>query len=44
MKIAPDHGLLQYSGRIDFDDRKAPVFAFAGSWIKIRFRGSGLSV
>lgn len=43
MKIAPDHGLLQYSGRIDFDDRKAPVFAFAGSWIKIRFRGSGLS-
>lgn len=25
MKIAPDHGLLQYSGRIDFDDRNAAI-------------------
>lgn len=44
MKIAPDHELLQYSGRIDFEDRRAPVFSFAGSWIKIRFKGSGISV
>lgn len=44
MKIEPDHEWLQYSGRIDFENRKAPVFAFAGSWVKIRFKGSGLSV
>ncbi|MCM1025131.1 MAG: electron transporter RnfD [Roseburia sp.] len=44
MRIEPDHELLQYSGRIDWEDRKAPVFIFAGSWVKIRFQGSGLSV
>lgn len=43
MKIAPDDGLLQYSGRIDFGNPKAPVFVYAGSWVKIRFRGTAVS-
>lgn len=40
MRIAPDNELLQYSGRIDFEDRKAPLFVYAGSWVKIRFKGN----
>lgn len=43
MKITPDNELLQYSGRIDFENRLAPVFIYAGSWVKIRFRGSFIS-
>lgn len=43
MKITPDNELLQYSGRIDFEDRKAPVFVYAGSWVKIRFKGNCIS-
>lgn len=44
MRIAPDDRLLQYSGRIDFENPKAPVFVYAGSWVKIRFRGTAISI
>lgn len=39
MRIWPDNQKLQYSGRIDFDDAKAPVLVFAGSYIRVRFTG-----
>lgn len=40
MRITPDNELLQYSGRIDFDNPEAPVFVYAGSWVKIKFKGN----
>lgn len=43
MKIAPDNELLQYSGRIDFEVQTAPVFVYAGSFVKIKFRGTCIS-
>ena len=43
MRIEPDNKLLQYSGRIDFDVKSAPVFVYAGSFVKIKFRGSTVS-
>ena len=42
MRISPDHKELQYSGRIDFDDPKAPVLVFAGSFIHMRFTGTSV--
>lgn len=44
MKIAADDALLQYSGRIDFEDPAAPVFVYAGSWVKMAFTGNCVSV
>lgn len=44
MLILPDHEFLSYSGRIDFDDKKAPVFVYAGSYVSIRFSGSCIGV
>lgn len=44
MRIDADHALLQYSGRIDFEDPAAPVFVYAGSWVKMAFTGSSVSV
>lgn len=43
MRIEPNNELLQYSGRIDFENQMAPVFVYAGSWVKIKFRGSFIS-
>lgn len=43
MRITPDHENLQYCGRIDFEERNAPVFVYAGSFVKIRFRGSEIA-
>lgn len=40
MYIFPDNPKLQYSGRIDFDEPKAPVLVFAASYIKIKFTGT----
>lgn len=37
--ILPDHKSLCYSGRIDFEDRKKPVFIFPSSYVEIRFTG-----
>lgn len=42
MKIFPDHKYLQYSGRIDFDEKRAPEFVFPCSYVKMRFCGSGV--
>lgn len=44
MFIMPDHQYLDYCGRIDFDVPWAPVFVYAGSWVKARFTGTRLSV
>ena len=44
MLVLPDHEYLKYSGRIDFEDKKAPVFVFAGSYVSIRFSGSCIGV
>lgn len=40
MRIYADNENLQYSGRIDFDDPKAPVFVYAASFVKMRFTGT----
>lgn len=40
MYITADHPLLQYSGRIDFDEKKAPVFVYAASFVKVHFKGT----
>ncbi len=42
MRIWPDNKNLQYCGRIDFDDPKAPVIVFAGSFIRMRFTGTSV--
>lgn len=42
MFISPDNENLQYMGRIDFDDPKAPVLVYACSTVKIIFKGTGI--
>jgi hypothetical protein len=42
MRIESDNKLLQYSGRIDFDDKKAPVFVYAGTYVHMRFSGTSV--
>ncbi|MDY4969499.1 MAG: GDSL-type esterase/lipase family protein [Lachnospiraceae bacterium] len=44
MLILPENGYLQYSGRIDFDDKNAPVFVFPASYVKMNFTGKTLKV
>lgn len=44
MLILPDDGHLQYSGRIDFTDAKAPVMIWPCSSVRFRFRGSSVGV
>ena len=44
MHISPDDKRLQYCGRIDFDDPKAPVLVYAASFVQIRFTGTEISV
>lgn len=44
MQILPNHELLEYSGRIDFENAEAPVFVYAGSFVRLRFTGSSISV
>lgn len=44
MQILPDHAYLDYCGRIDFDDPKAPFFIYAGSFVRIKFTGTALRV
>lgn len=40
MFIEPDYPDLQYSGRIDFDNSKAPEFVYPCSYVKMRFTGT----
>lgn len=42
--VSPEDKALQYSGRIDFDNPKAPVFVFPYSSITMRFTGTKLKV
>lgn len=42
MIIKPDNEMLSYSGRIDFDDRLAPVLVYACSSIGMKFTGTSL--
>lgn len=44
MRIQPDHSKLQYSGRIDFSNLKAPVFVFPCTSVKMCFTGNSLKV
>lgn len=44
MHISSDDKRLQYCGRIDFDDPKAPVLVYAASSVCIRFRGTKIAV
>ncbi len=39
-----DDERIQYTGRIDFTDPQKPRFSAAATYIKIRFRGIGLSI
>ena len=39
-EVAPDHPLLRYQGRWNFDDPKTPSVGWQGSSVGIRFRGS----
>lgn len=40
MRIQPDNQFLQYSGRIDFDNPLKPEFVFAGTFVKMKYRGT----
>lgn len=44
MFIFPDDKILQYSGRIDFDNPKEPVFVYAASYVKLIFTGTFVKV
>lgn len=44
MRIMPDHEKLQYSGRIDWTDKNAPVFVFPCTSVRMRFIGNTLKV
>ncbi|MCR5154067.1 MAG: electron transporter RnfD [Lachnospiraceae bacterium] len=38
--VSPVEQKLQYMGRIDFDNPKEPVFVFASTYVKLRFKGT----
>ena len=44
MRIMPENEKLQYSGRIDWADRNAPVFVFPCTSVRMRFTGDTLKV
>lgn len=44
MRIQPDNNRLQYSGRIDFSNPKAPVFVFPCTSVGMRFTGDSLRI
>ena len=41
--VAPDHGYLQYMGRIDFAKEGGPEFVFPCTFVKIKFQGTFIS-
>ncbi len=43
MLVKPEHSLLQYSGRIDWTDKEAPVLVYPCSYIKMKFTGSSVA-
>ncbi len=42
--VAPDHENLQYMGRIDFSKEGGPEFVFPCTFVKIKFKGTDISV
>ncbi len=42
--IYPDHELLQYMGRIDFEDKLAPILVYPSSYVAIKFTGTSLKI
>lgn len=44
VKVLASETLLEYSGRIDFDDPQAPEFVYPCSYVKMRFTGASLKV
>lgn len=44
MWISPEHEKLQYTGRIDWKDKEAPVFFFPGTSVRMRFTGETIKV
>lgn len=44
MWIPPEHEKLQYTGRIDWKDRNAPVFLFPCTSVRLRFTGPSVKV
>lgn len=42
MWISPENGYLQYSGRIDFEQKDAPIFIYPATYVKMNFTGSTL--
>lgn len=44
MKILPNNSSLIYSGRIDWSDPFAIVWTYPGTFVKIRFKGTHLSI
>ena len=44
MKILPNNSSLIYSGRIDWSDPSVAVWTYPATFVRIRFKGSHLSV
>ena len=44
MQITPQHKYLQYSGRIDWENKDAPVFIYPCTSVRMRFTGDTLKV
>lgn len=44
MFVSADNAKLQYSGRIDFEDKTAPVLVYAASYVKMVFTGTSVAV
>ena len=44
MLIMPEHKYLQYTGRVDWRNRTAPVFVFPCTSVRMRFTGDTLKV
>lgn len=42
--ISPDDARLQYAGRVDFEDKKNPIFLFTASYVRFRMTGKHLRV
>ncbi|WP_429206783.1 SGNH/GDSL hydrolase family protein [Massilia sp. UYP11] len=42
--VAPDHQHLQYTGRIDFSDGRAPVLSWPGTSVAATFTGTSLAI
>ncbi len=43
MFVSPSDDRLYYCGRIDFSQQERPVFYYAGSFVRMNFKGSGVT-